>query len=533
MSREDLSHVASGRTPWRTWIQLRRRLVATVPVSRERPDLVGAANRAVPPPLPDVAMEQEAKRQVLILCQWLQERMANPVRVHRLPDGSRRIDVFGSVAYLVHPPHRNVATGAMIDHRFESFSCNFEIGRPLASPRWLSFVLDHLGLGVAAQCDLFFGNFATDVAQWLEETTYRLLCRDPAFQKLRRVTLPKAFRIPADIYGIALACRGRPAGPLLDSETLNMVWRNERAFRLVARENPHLLPLLLAFAEYPVRGRVAPVKDPVQAVKMAFRDAGLTDASWRYVARHGARLFKVPWAISGDQRKLQVAIRYLEVLQSAGLPPPPPPSIAKALLHSYNMHLGDAVRVGARFEEEIDPNALRAGLLEADRRRRTGGLDGFSEEFLGVCWWSENLPELLDDNQLRAGWPSLVRQWRQSETELALKQGADQVRWRIPIEDFEFGQLTVVPLRSFGDLIREALAMRNCLQNYAETCASGEIEIYSVRDTATGKRKGCVGLRIDDGVPTVIDIKGFANTPPSGEVRQAAVELFRRRQELP
>jgi len=533
MSREDLSHVASGRTPWRTWIQLRRRLVAAAPTRRARPDLVTAASRAESPTLPDAWMEQEAKRQLLILCQWLQDRLANPVRVHRLPDGSRRIEVFGSVTYLVHPSHRKVATGTMIDHRFESFSCAFEIGRPLASPRWLKFVLDHLGLGVSAQCDLFFGDFAMEVAQWVEETTYRLLCRDPAFQKLRQITLPKAFRIPADIYGIALSCRGRPVGPLLDSETLNMVWRNDKAFRRVARENPHLLPLLLAFAEYPVRGRVAPVKDPVQAIKMAFRDAGLADASWRYVARHGARLFRVPWAISGDQRKLQVAMRYLEVLQSAGLPPPPPPSVAKALLHSYNMHLGDAVRVGARFEEEIDQNALRAGLIEADRRRQNGSVDGFREEFLGVCWWSEKLPELLDDNQLRAGWPSLVRQWRQSEAELALQQGADQVRWRIPVGEFEIGQLTVVPLRSLGDLIREALAMRNCLQGYAETCASGEIEIYSVRDAATGKRKGCIGLGIDDGVPTIIDIKGFANTPPVGEVRQAAQELFRRRQELP
>jgi hypothetical protein len=125
MSREDLSHVASGRTPWRTWIQLRRRLVATVPARRARPDLVGAASRAEPLPLPDAWMEEEAKRHLLILCQWLQDRLAKPVRVHRLPDGSRRIDVFGSVAYLVHPTRRKVATGTVVDHRFEPLDCVF------------------------------------------------------------------------------------------------------------------------------------------------------------------------------------------------------------------------------------------------------------------------------------------------------------------------------------------------------------------------------------------------------------------------
>jgi hypothetical protein len=53
--------------------------------------------------------------------------------------------------------------------------------------------------------------------------------------------------------------------------------------------------------------------------------------------------------------------------------------------------------------------------------------------------------------------------------------------------------------------------------------------MYSVRDAVTGKRLGCVGVRYDESeFPTVVDIKGFANTPPKGVVRHAADEIFRR-----
>jgi hypothetical protein len=69
--------------------------------------------------------------------------------------------------------------------------------------------------------------------------------------------------------------------------------------------------------------------------------------------------------------------------------------------------------------------------------------------------------------------------------------------------------------------------MRNCLQSYVENCACGNFEVYSVRFAASGKRKGCVGIRFDsDGMPTVADVKGFANMPPTGELLQVADDLI-------
>jgi hypothetical protein len=73
--------------------------------------------------------------------------------------------------------------------------------------------------------------------------------------------------------------------------------------------------------------------------------------------------------------------------------------------------------------------------------------------------------------------------------------------------------------------------MRNCLERFVDRCKEGEFEVYSVRDAGTSKRLGCVGVRFDEfGFPTIVDTKGFANTPPKSLVRRAADVIFRRLQ---
>jgi hypothetical protein len=51
--------------------------------------------------------------------------------------------------------------------------------------------------------------------------------------------------------------------------------------------------------------------------------------------------------------------------------------------------------------------------------------------------------------------------------------------------------------------------------------------VYSVRDKATGKRKGCIGFALDTSVNIMIlrDVKGYANTPPTQELEKVADTL--------
>jgi hypothetical protein len=353
-------------------------------------------------------------------------------------------------------------------------------------------------------------------------------CVNRRFQAFRDRQLPKLFKLPEDIRSIALAARTRPEGPLLHSVAVNLVWRHDKAFRQVAREQPQLLPLLLAMvSQWPAKQGFGG-EDPVRLLKDEFTQARITPAGWRYLVRHGARLFEVAWANSTGQPALDVAVRYLQVLQFAGLPPPPPPSIAKHFLHAFSRHHGDDTFVEEGFYGSIPAAVLRAGFLEANLLRQIDGLRGFAQEFIGVCCFFESRFTSLDANQTKAGWKWMVRRWRALESEQSTIAAAGDPVWKARLAGFGLGGLTIVPIESAADLALEAMALRNCLENYLEDCTEGGIEIYSLRDSLTGKRRGCAGLQFDDGEAVIFDVKGFANSPPRGELRRAALEILRR-----
>ena len=140
--------------------------------------------------------------------------------------------------------------------------------------------------------------------------------------------------LDAGLLGIALLARVNPIGNVLNRKTVATVARNAATFRRIAKENPRLLPLMLAF--YLQRKYDDPIraKDPVLGLKTAIREAGLSEASWRYVVRHGSRLFRIPWNISDGLPLLDSALCYLNTLQFAGLPLPPPPSVARVKVNS-------------------------------------------------------------------------------------------------------------------------------------------------------------------------------------------------------
>lgn len=524
-------HTSPGKTPWRRQLQLR--LFPATADDRPEPvtSLAVAARRAEAVAYWKPWQKEEAYRRLRVLCEWLDDHLEDAVRVTRTGGHVRQVTVFDGLVYTVDTKHRRISTGTLVRGRHEPSDCIFEVGHPLTTHLWMAPIMRNLGLADPSQADIFFDTSeADDVGQWLAETAYRLLRRSPEFRDLRR-TLPGLFGIPRDIYSIALASRPRPVGPLIDSRTLNDVWRNEPAFRQVARENPQLLPLLLAFIDQIPAGETIHTPDPVQTLKSHFRDADLSEAAWRYVVSHGARLFRVPWEVSGQQPALEVATRYLRTLQHSGLPPPPPPSVARAFLHAYNDHRGTHASIAELFHLPIDLVALRAGLLEADRRRRNGRLEGFAEEFLGVCWWSEAILQVLDKNQIKAGWSWFVRRWKADEKIQATLDATEVVRWGTRLREFRLEDVVVVPITSSEEMVRESLAMRNCLQTYIDRCQSGAFEVYSARDPTTGKRRGCIGIRFDQlDEPTVVDVKGFANTPARGVVQRAAGEVFQRLQ---
>ncbi|MBI3149158.1 MAG: PcfJ domain-containing protein [Betaproteobacteria bacterium] len=533
MSRDQYAHITDGRKPWWRWVSLRHSPSDLVVEPIARQSLREAASTVESPVWYAPWQRAEAKHRLFKLCDWLDGRLKRPARVERVGPRGWRVEVFDSFAYTVCLDEQSVSSQAIYQRRLEPLDGAFEVGRPLISPNWLTPLLYNLNLIDAPQRDVFFHPAEEEgLADWLKQAAYRLLLRHPVFRQFREQALPRLLRFPRDIFGIALASRRLPVGPILPSWILNTVWRNDRAFGQAARENPQMLPLLLAYVVQLPVGEQLDAGDPVLALKCALRQAGLAEATWRYFARHGSRLFRPAWeagAASG-QPAFEVAVRYLRALEASGLPPPPPPSIARALLHGFNAHRGNAAIIREDFQTSAKPFVLRAGLIEADRKRQASAVEGFAEEFLGVCFWSESLPDVLDANQTKGGWKCFVRRWQEEESVDALLRQDPGLRWETRIEEFELGPLRIVPIESSAALIRESQAMRNCLRVYIEECAARGMEIYSVRDALHSKRLGCVGFRFDRDGPQIFDVKGFANSPPTGAVRQAAFHLLGRLQ---
>lgn len=526
MSRQNLFANATGRTPWRPWVQLREVAPRGDTIKHGFPFLTDAASKVSRQPEQRDWHWDDVRFRLKVLCDWLEKRLPNPVRTRKLKGGGKRVDLFNTVTYTFLPNMQGVLAGKLVGGRYEQTNWDVEIGKPLSSAWWLRLVIERLGLCDELQADLFNdGHDPAVITEWLADTAYRLLLREPLFRKLRNVTLPNAFDLPKDIHGIALASRIRARGAYLTSYQLNLVLKNLRAFKQVARENPQLLPLLYAYINQIPKGAVVNTKDPVMALKSAIRDEGLSEAAWRYLTRHGSRLFHVPWELDTQQSAFSVAMSYLRMLDYANLPPPPPPTVARALLHGYNDHRGHRVRISSQFEKVIDPVGLRLGLIEADKMRRQPGMAEFTEEFMGVCWWASEEWLMADKNQSKAGWPWMVKQWRKTEEERCLLASVKPQSFNARFDEFECGDWMVVPIRSSAELVRESLAMKNCLQRYMNDCEKGQVEIYSVREIKTGKRKACIGFKSEADRVYLLDIKGFANTPSLKDIEDIAHDM--------
>ncbi len=394
MSREHLDHIAEGRAPWSRWIQLRAVPPKKAALHVDPESLVSAAANTAPPNLVRGSAWHglEAKRRLIQLCEWLDNRLNRPTCVDNTDPFKRYVTVFETLCYEIDFKQCRVSVGTDMESEFRWENHVFELGRPLCTAFWLGPIIRKIGLGNAQQTELFIDSFQADLMEiWLASTAYQLLRRDSRFRTFREVVLPKQFGLPEDIFGIAMASRITPQGPLVASTVVNQVWQNAKQFRQVAREAPQLLPLLMAYLRSYGSGITFSKSDPVLTLKTAMRERGISEASWRYVVRHGSRLFRPVWEATRGQPAFEAALEYLKLFQLVRLPAPASAVIVKSLIHAFSPHEGKFARLKATsFAQHHEIEVLRLGLLELDRRRKQDTLRGFVTELLEICIWASD-----------------------------------------------------------------------------------------------------------------------------------------------
>lgn len=470
---------------------------------------------------------RRALHMLYAMCDYLDDAMSDPLGIEQLAGGGANVWVLGFMGFRISAELNVVSMLANEGGRPKEVEGEFDLSRPLETMRPYQLIVECLYPALVPDGESFpYAPLEKSLREWLARSAKTIMQRDPAFRKLISRTLPMALRLPEPIHTLCLQSRPRPNGPSFDSQHARAVIAHQDKLSSLARENPRLMPLWMAFIG--TENVKLNSDDPVRQLKTAFLKAGHTEAAWRYVCRYGARLFKVPWLLTQSQPAFEVALRYLAALQAAGLPPPPPPSVAVAWLKAFNEHrfFGSEVWILEKFHRSMKPKILRAALNEAHRRRHDPELKEFIPEFLGVCWWSEQTNAQLDKNQIHAGWPWLVNQWKAEQSVQEVLAAANSINWTIQVDAMSIGPWQVIPLNSSEALTRESFAMRNCLRDHIVGCAAGAEEYYSVRDRITGKRQACIGFHFDEsGNGSFVGVKGFANSEPRSEMIDIAMQL--------
>lgn len=143
--------------------------------------------------------------------------------------------------------------------------------------------------------------------------------------------------------------------------------------------------------------------------------------------------------------------------------------------------------------------------------------------------WADETLLVIDRNRAKAGWGWFERRWLEEESNKELLDEGTRLAWPARIGRFEFGPFWIVPLESSVDLICEAIAMRNCVRDYEARCATGEYEVYSVRDRGGRRRRACVGVGYNaHGIMTSVEAKGPANAALKRELEPVVTDLIRR-----
>lgn len=469
----------------------------------------------------------ELRERLYALCLKLQDLQWRPPEITQTTRGSI-ISVMGVVGYRI-ARKRRYLSGCRILAQGQASQDEFkvELLHPLYRSEWILWLIDELDLSYGGgQLDLFMSaDRCRERNSWLAETAYQLLLTDTEFHKLRTKRLPQSFCLDPDLVRIALKARTHTHGRYLDSGLYSLVWSHEAHFRRVEWENSQLLPLLTAF----LRENMPPLdEDPIKEMRGLFLGHGLSKATWRYLVRHGCRMFRQPWRIAGCGTQINPAIEYLRTLQQAGLPPPPSPSVAYILLRAA----GDINEGQVYFGRQwclIDHGVLAVALRQAARISATPDLQSFLPKLRKVLFWAKETQPTLDNNQRHAGWPWLESQSRAWSEERGLMIQARDLAWGSRLSCLEGERYRIIPLCSERALITEGIAMHNCIADYVDDCTANRVRLFSVRSVATGKRVADIGLlHIDKKVWAMWDVAGKANTKVDKGIRELAYYVAQR-----
>lgn len=116
---------------------------------------------------------------------------------------------------------------------------------------------------------------------------------------------------------------------------------------------------------------------------------------------------------------------------------------------------------------------------------------------------------------------------REQEIYVSKNLQSSGIEWPAPVTAFRTEDRVMMPILTPEDLFLEGTTMRHCVGTYANSCACGDIQIWSVR-TLTEERCSTLATKFDDEAGRIIDIvqhHSRDNGPPDQDSAKAAIAL--------
>ena len=325
--------------------------------------------------------------------------------------------------------------------------------------------------------------------------------------KAVRHQIREALQVDPGVLALARAARFRTHYHAMNQKWLSFVWQHRIVLERIRAQTPTLLSTV---AQHMFQHGATPGADPTkECVKWLIR-AGVSKRTYRLLAKHSARPFRMVIARFTDAQSLDALVLALSMTESghdAGTPRP--------LFYRLTMDEFGRTMTPCRIIERFAPVPKRVFTEARDRldgAKDAQALRDAALEYRAIVdWWVACTPQ----EHAQGSWGRWVALARAEDARH--RAAMDASSWPCALEELKTPVGEVLALSSSLSLFEEGRALRHCVYAYLEKCRQDRVRLFSARIRHEGRiERATIGLQRGPRGWRIWEIRGACNRRVGG-----------------